>query len=226
MIRTCLAAACLWSFSNLAAQDISLSQILPSASEWKAVEGLPNGLTKELFPREIEVEGKKFVTFASKKPGEKYFVIPGEPGIFFHPGQGAPRKVDNSEDLVTALALTPDKGTLLAGSARGNAIWAYRVNNDGTLSGKDVYVGLRKPRSGMPGAVHSLLVDRTGRIFAATSLGIQVFDPTGRLCGVLTHPAPFYPATSMAFSPEGDILFAGLGKQAYQREILLPKPMK
>ena len=38
-------------------------------------------------------------------------------------------------------------------------------------------------------AVTSLMVDSAGRIYAGTKLGIQVFDPTGRLCGVLALPA-------------------------------------
>ena len=36
--------------------------------------------------------------------------------------------------------------------------------------------------------VHSVMVDSAGRIYAGTKLGIQVFDPTGRLCGVLALP--------------------------------------
>ena len=33
-----------------------------------------------------------------------------------------------------------------------------------------------------------IALDRDGRIYAATSVGVQVFDPTGRLCGVLPLP--------------------------------------
>ena len=38
-------------------------------------------------------------------------------------------------------------------------------------------------------AVTALIADSAGRIYAATADGIQVFDPTGRLSGVLMLPS-------------------------------------
>ena len=52
---------------------------------------------------------------------------------------------------------------------------------------------------------------RDGRIYAATEIGVQVFDPTGRLCGVLT---PARAAPRSAYAPEATRLAkARLGKE-------------
>ena len=64
--------------------------------------------------------------------------------------------------------------------------------------------------------VTGLVVDRDGRIYAATDIGVQVFDPTGRLCGVLTPAAPGRPEF-LAF--EGDKLTHWIGDTKYERKL-------
>jgi sugar lactone lactonase YvrE len=50
----------------------------------------------------------------------------------------------------------------------------------------------------------------------ATNLGIQVFDPTGRLCGVFT--APPGRVTELVFN--GDRLFARVADKVFVRKML------
>src|SRR5579871_5234364 len=83
---------------------------------------------------------------------------------------------------------SPDGGTLFVGSEIGTYIWAFRVEKDGSLTAGQPYCPLRvlPGQKNMP--VSKLAIDGVGRIYAATSVGIQVFDPTGRLCGVIDNP--------------------------------------
>jgi sugar lactone lactonase YvrE len=85
-------------------------------------------------------------------------------------------------------SLSPDRSTLFVGSSAGNHIWAFRVGNDGTLTAGQPYCALRLPRGRMDLPVWAMDIDSVGRIYAATPLGIQVFDPTGRLCGIINAP--------------------------------------
>lgn len=78
------------------------------------------------------------------------------------------------------------------------------------------YAPLRTRRGERSVAVGGLATDRAGRIYAATELGVQVFDPTGRLCGVLTPAAPGAP-TGLAF--EGDRLVLWIGGAKYARKL-------
>jgi hypothetical protein len=75
---------------------------------------------------------------------------------------------------------------------------------------------LRTKRGEMTIAVTSLATDKDGRIYAATEMGVQVFDPTGRLCGVLTPAAPGKPE-HLAF--EGDLLTHWIGETKYARKL-------
>lgn len=56
---------------------------------------------------------------------------------------------------------------------------------------------------------------KAGRIYAAPPLGIQVFDPTGRLCGVITAP----PGRVELLGFEGDRLTAWVGDTKYARKL-------
>ena len=78
------------------------------------------------------------------------------------------------------------------------------------------YAPLRTRRGEKSIEVTSLATDHDGRIYAATELGVQVFDPTGRLCGVLTPAAPGKPE-HLAF--EGDKLTLWIGETKYARKL-------
>jgi enterochelin esterase family protein len=89
----------------------------------------------------------------------------------------------------SVVTLSPDGGTLFAEHPGGKAVWAYRVGADGELSSGEPYCPLRRRIGQEQVAVTGLTTDTAGRIYAATPDGVQVFDPTGRMCGVLTLPA-------------------------------------
>jgi hypothetical protein len=78
------------------------------------------------------------------------------------------------------------------------------------------YAPLRVPAKGQP-QVTELATDRDGRIYAATPVGVQVFDPTGRLCGVL-HPPTFGAGVELMWF-ERDRLVAAAGGTRYARKL-------
>ena len=89
------------------------------------------------------------------------------------------------------------------------------------LKGKPIWKGvpyapLRTKRGERGIAVTGLATDRDGRIYAATELGVQVFDPTGRLCGVL---APAANGTPEHLAFEGDALTLWVGNAKYARKL-------
>ncbi len=76
-----------------------------------------------------------------------------------------------------------------------------------------------KPKQEPHSDVSAFRFDSAGRIYVATNVGVQVFDPTGRLCGVLTNPST-EGVTAMCFGGEkGDRLFIGCGSEIYRRRL-------
>ena len=59
--------------------------------------------------------------------------------------------------------------------------------------------------------------DETGRYFVATALGVQVFDPTGRPCGVVPGPPGM---TSCALAGPGRAwLYITAGSKIFRRKV-------
>ena len=112
-------------------------------------------------------------------------------------------------------------------------LWTFRIEKNGSLGPGDRYYSLYVRRGETRSEASEMVIDNKRRLYVGTKEGVQVFDPTGRLCGVLTKPSK-EPVTAIAFGGEkGDLLFVACGKELFVRKMLaqanyvpLPKPKK
>ena len=195
--------------------------------------------------------GKRQVTFVNAKTGEKKaaYAAPASP----QPAAGAPKKkaaaptydpkIINAPNGIT---LSPDGGTLAVSDYRGRHVWVFRVEADGGLSGGAPYMTMRtevdpeaKSADGRTPvyktscAGDGMTSDTQGRYYVATALGVQVFDPTGRMSGVLPKPSD-KSMTSVGFGGSNrEYLYATCGDQLFRRKVqatgalyFLPPPAK
>lgn len=116
------------------------------------------------------------------------------------------------------LALSPDQTLLYVSEGRSRWIWSYQIQPDGRLAFGQRYDHLHVPDDTDVADVAGLATDRDGRLYAATSLGIQVCDQPGRVNVIL--PVPGGKATALAFGgPEGDMLYVAAGDRLYRRNL-------
>src|SRR5262249_57198966 len=147
-------------------------------------------------------------------PGQIFYTVPAGNSVHLVVHKAAvARNVNGPGGLV----LWADGGTLVVGEAKGQHLLAFRVKKDGTLDARERYYPLRT-RPGQPSEVRALTIDAAGRLYAATAEGVQLFDPTGRLSGVL--PAPARAAlTAIAFAgKDRDRLHVVCGGKLYVRK--------
>jgi hypothetical protein len=110
-----------------------------------------------------------------------------------------------------------DGGTAFVGSANQQFLLACPlVEGYVHFTRGAPYAELRTRRGEKGIDVTGLSTDKDGRIYAATDIGVQVFDPTGRLCGVLTPAASGKPE-AMTF--EGNNLTLWIGETKYARKL-------
>jgi gluconolactonase len=148
-----------------------------------------------------------------------YATVSSEGAVYFIDGKDKPRKVAEGLKDPTGLTLWPDGGTLVVAEAHGLKLQTYRVEKDGSLTCREGYYTLRKPSGTAVLEVGGLTVDDRGRLYAATSIGVQVFDPIGRMCGVLLKPKDA-PITAIALGgAKGDTLFVACGDEVFSRTI-------
>lgn len=133
--------------------------------------------------------------------------------------EGKRYKVDDAVVAPSALTLWPDEGTLVIGYPGSSYLWACRVEKDGSLSAKERYYALRLPRGQETSGVTQMTEDDAKRLYAATREGVQIYDPTGRMSGVLLKPERSDVTAVTIGGPEHSTLYIACGSKVYARKI-------
>jgi gluconolactonase len=117
----------------------------------------------------------------------------------------------------SGLALSPDQ-TLLYVSGDSHWVYSSQVAPDGTLRHTQKYYWLHAPDDSNDSAAAGMCVDRDGRLYVGTNLGVQVCDQAGRVNCIL--PTPGASVSSLTFGgPNGDTLFARCQHQVFMRKL-------
>ena len=131
------------------------------------------------------------------------------------------------------IALSNDQGTLAVSEYGGQYAWMLRTLPDGGLDAKLPIMSLRLPidpkgefKFNAPPPYKAsaqgdgMAVDKSGRYYITSALGIQIFDPTGRLCGVLAKPNQDQPLTSCVLAGPGHTyLYITNGNTIFRRKL-------
>jgi enterochelin esterase family protein len=170
-------------------------------------------LADDVQPNDLIVSSKGFVYFTETGKGQVT-------GIDVKAG-----KVFTAATKLNApngIALTPDGGTLAVSEYRGSNVWTFRVKTDGALDAGAPYMTLRTPTGKLESAGDGMTVDLMGRYYVTSAIGIQMFDWTGRLGGVITRPQN-KGTVSCVFAGEGlRYLYACSSDKVYRRKLQTP----
>ncbi len=141
--------------------------------------------------------------------------------------------VDTGINRPNGIALSSDQGTLAVSDYGGGNTWLFRVNADGTLDAKLPTLTMRlpidpkgefkfnEPPPYLP-ASHGdgTAIDKSGRYYVTSALGVQIFDPTGRQCGVLPRPLEEQPLTSCTLAGTNhEYLYITNGNTVFRRKL-------
>lgn len=222
---------------RLGAQDIPLSKILVEKETWREVaRKLPHITSIRAEPdggfliqqgeqlSRLGPDGKvtKSVGKASSalttRAGGRYEIDPANKLVLAT--VAGKRQEFHLKGLTSPLSLTlwPDEGHLVIGESHGAWLWAVRIEADGSLGPGDRYYSLRT-RKGEPLRVTAMTMDAAGLLYACTPLGVQAFDPTGRLSGVFTAPAKDTMTAIALGGADASTLLVACGETLYSRKI-------
>jgi sugar lactone lactonase YvrE len=155
--------------------------------------------------------------------GGIYVTNPGWNGtdpskIWYISPKGEKKVVDSGLKFSNGLTLSPDQSLLYVADSRSHWVYSYQVQPDGTLSHKQLYFHLHVPDTADDSGADGLRVDRDGRLYVATRLGIQVCDPVGRVNCII--PTPNGKLSNLCFGgADYDTLFATCGDRVYSRKV-------
>ncbi len=154
------------------------------------------------------------------------------------PKNGQVKVVDTGIGKPNGIAISNDGGTLAVSDYGGTHTWTFRVNKDGILDAKMPTMPMRLPINSKgefkfnqpPPYVENaqgdgMAVDKAGRVYVTSGLGVQIFDPTGRPCGVLPKVDNDQPMTSCVLAgSDHSTLYIAHGSKIYRRKLTVVKP--
>lgn len=116
--------------------------------------------------------------------------------------------------------LTPDGVTLVVTDGQEATLWTFRVEADGSLKHKERYYGPLRMVIGQTGTgSDGMTVDSIGRLYVTTRAGLQMFDPIGRMGGVIHKPLRDRPLSNVCFGgPQLNVLYVTAGDKVFRRE--------
>jgi gluconolactonase len=149
-----------------------------------------------LAPNDLIVDSKGGVYFTDPGPRP---VVAGRIVYVYYlaPGAKQPVVLDDKITRPNGITLTTDGKTLLVDDTVGETIFAYDVQQDGTVKNRRPFAQLQDIPSGQNSGGDGMALDRDNRLYVASLTGVQIFDKTGRYLG--TIPVPRQPS-NVAFS--------------------------
>jgi gluconolactonase len=174
-----------------------------------------------LAPNDAIVDARGGVYFTDPGPRP---VVPGRPtGVFYlPPGARDAVLIDDKIGRPNGIALTPDGNMLLVDDTLSPTVFAYDVQPDGRVRNKRPFLQLRDTPAGEESGADGIAVDRDGRIYVTSVVGIQVFDRSGAYLGRFQAARR---SQNIAFSgPDKRTLYFTAGPGLYRVRMLSQGP--
>lgn len=225
-------------------ESVSGLEFSPDGSLLYACQGA-KGRVISINPSTGEVktvaEGVKPNDLAVTRDGFILFTDTGASQVTrINPKTGEVTPVDTGITRPNGIALSNDGGTLAVSDYGGTHTWTFRVSAGGVLDAKMPTMPMRlaiNPKGEFrfnepPPYVETsrgdgMAVDKVGRYYVTSDLGVQIFDPTGRPCGVLPKVDPAEPlVTCILAGPDHSSLYIAHGSKIFRRKLTVEKPKK
>jgi gluconolactonase len=174
-----------------------------------------------MAPNDLIVDAKGAIYFTDPGPRP---LVPGRTAYVYYVPAGAkqPTVIDDQITRPNGLTLTGDGKTLIVDDSVGSSVYAYDVHPDGSVKSKRTFAQLRDIPEGKESGADGMALDRDGRLYVTTVIGIQVFDVAGRYLG--TIKVPRQPANAGFAGPDKRMLYITAREGLYRLKMLAQGP--
>lgn len=131
---------------------------------------------------------------------------------------GEKQVVETGLRFANGITLSPDQTLLYVADSRSHWVYSYQIQPDGTLAHKQRYYWLHEPDTADDSGADGMCVDRDGRLYVATRLGVQVCDQAGRVNVII--PTPNGRIANLTFAgADFDTIYATCGDKVFKRKV-------
>ena len=131
------------------------------------------------------------------------------------------KKVVAKDPLINfpnGVLFTPDQSQIVVADTKGVRLWAFQVHENGELANREAFFDSQIEPGQIDSGADGLTADKEGRLYCCTHLGLQVFDPAGRVIGVINKPQHQWLANVCFGGPNLEYLYVANGDRVYRRK--------
>ena len=188
-------------------------QLLAGATRSKQIVAYdPSGKTT-LVAEDVTVND-----LAVNVKGDLYFTDSPGKKVWFVPRGGKPRVVDEGIEYPNGIMFSPDQTLLYVSDYAAQLSWTFQIQPDGSLAHKQRYFYVHMPDAATRSGADGMTADVNGSVYIASTLGVQVFDQTGKCHAII--PAPLRASlSSVKFGgPNLDEMYVTNGDKVFKRK--------
>lgn len=162
-----------------------------------------------------EVRGNDLILLPD---GRGYCTDPDNKKVWLFDTSGLRKVVDSGIEFPNGLTVSPDQTLLNVSDTRGRFVFSWQIEADGSLAARQEY-GWLHVNDHLQSGADGMAMDTDGRIYVATSLGIQVLDQLGRVNFIISKPKAGWLSNVAFGGPKRDILYTTCGDSVYRRRV-------
>jgi gluconolactonase len=154
-------------------------------------EGKPFGRPNDLV---VAKDGTVYFTDSgvNRQPGQPAPTVEtAKPAVYRITTKGELQRLAADIERPNGIQLSPDEKVLYVANTAGEHVLAYDIAADGKLGARRNFAklaGFRQTDNGPSSGADGLAVDLLGRLYVATTVGIQVFNSEGEALGTIALP--------------------------------------
>lgn len=108
--------------------------------------------------------------------------------VYYAADDGQVTRLADDLKAPNGVILSPDEKTLYVVPTLQKQMMAYPVTSAGKIGAGKVFCELQQPEGKDNTGGDGLTIDTRGNLYITSGLGIQVYDPDGKLLGILSFP--------------------------------------
>jgi sugar lactone lactonase YvrE len=166
----------------------------------------------------VFADGLESNDLAIDQHGNLYVTDPGNKQVWFVSRNGEKRVVDKGIEQPNGVLLTPDQSLLYVSDTRGQFVYSFQVQPDGSLKYKQRYFHLHLPDAATGSGADGMTVDANGTLYVTTSMGLQFCDQAGRVNGILSKPQTKWLSNAVFGGAGLTELYVTCGDKVYKRK--------
>lgn len=132
------------------------------------------------------------------------------PAVYYVRPDGTVIRITDEIPRPNGIILSPDEKTLYVANTLGAFVVAFDVLPDGRVRNPRNFArlsGIRMTNQGVRSGADGLAVDEAGRLYVASTIGVQVFSPQGRHLGTIPIGNPDGPQNLAFAGPDRKTLY-------------------